>query len=129
MREGLDATVDRIRRMHGMLRVLPLVQAHGAWQEQEQREHEATCAAIQARNEAAREAAVQRQQQEVLQVQRGNAVKVGLATAAWAMEGAASICTDHRKAAHSRYGMQPVAFHVLRFGAPINQSSIFRLGH
>lgn len=96
VREGLDATVDRIKRMHGLQRVLPVVQAHEVQQEQEQRQHEAICATIQARNDAAREAAVQQHRQEVLQVQRANADKVRLWGMGWPWAGGRRGCPCHR---------------------------------
>jgi hypothetical protein len=46
VREGLDATVERIRLMHGLQRVLPALEAHEARQAAEQRVHEAACAAV-----------------------------------------------------------------------------------
>lgn len=76
VREGLDACVERVRLKHGLQRVLPVVQAHEAQQQQEQQAHEAACTAIEAHNDAAREEAVRLHQQQLREVQELNQAKV-----------------------------------------------------
>ena len=53
MREGLDACVERVMLKHGLQRVLPVVQAHEAQQQQEQQAPEAACTAIADHNDVA----------------------------------------------------------------------------
>jgi hypothetical protein len=57
VREDLDATVERIRLMHGLQRVLPAVEAHGAQQAAARCQHKAQRVAAEVGAPAARQAA------------------------------------------------------------------------